>query len=304
MAFAWTEFCFSMFYLFDLMLKLSVLPFAKHFSSIFNRVEALFTLLLAVACILWVLPVPWPPAEALRYFNIIRLVTLSALLGKVGQIGVIFQAIMQVVTGTAPVITLLGVVISLWCILGVQLYGGIVYQGNPDLEDTSLMSDHLDIFNYNDFGLAAFTFLSALVAGAPNDFLMDAYAAAGPGGQPLSAIFHMLAYYLLTCILYNVFTSFVIDAFLTFYQAEHLAADCEHLECETSESDADLKERIKESISARDLKDKKYELVSKPMSRATRVYQTMFADELSKLSISDLTEEPVIQGSTQHGRSL
>ena len=283
-AFAWTEFCFAMVYLFDLLVKVAVLPFSKHFSSTFNRVEAIFTVLLAVMCILWVLPVPWPPAAALRYFNIVRLVTLFGLLRKVGQIGIIFGAILHVVTGTAPVIVLLGVVISLWCILGIQLYGGIIYTGNPRLEGSAIMADHLEVFNYNDFGLSFFSFLSALVAGAPLDFLMDACAITGPGGQPISAVFHMLAYYLLQCIMMNVFTSLVIDAFLTFFQTENISADGRRVEPNELEGEQrKLMELIRKSRSAQALEEEGYELVPQPTPRSTRVYQAMFVDDVEDI---------------------
>ena len=129
-----------------------------------------------------------------------------------------------------------------------------------------------------------FSFLSALVAGAPLDFLMDACAITGPGGQPISAVFHMLAYYLLQCIMMNVFTSLVIDAFLTFFQTENIAADGRRVEPNELEGEQrKLMELIRKSRSAQALEEEGYELVPQPTPRSTRVYQAMFVDDVEDI---------------------
>ena len=36
---------------------------------------------------------------------------------------------------------------AVWSALGVQLFGGLVYDGNPDLEDTDYLDSHYDVRN-------------------------------------------------------------------------------------------------------------------------------------------------------------
>tara|TARA_B110001452_G_scaffold120599_1_gene100091 strand:- start:319 stop:2724 length:2406 start_codon:yes stop_codon:yes gene_type:complete len=266
---AWLEFSFSMVYLLDLMVTLAVVPFDSYFISTYNRLNAGASVFLAFVCVLWALPYPQFPGYTLRYFNIARLMILSSMLGQIRQIGELLQAMAQVVLGSMPVVTLFVVVMSMWVILAVQLYGGIVYAGNSALNGTDMMEGNADIFNYNDFGLGFFTLLTAVVTGGPLTEVLDAYAAAGPGGRWGSSCFHILQYYAMTCIMFNVFTSFVIDGFVVeFYQG-------------TMSANEEKSHELMEALCKFD--EPGYVLVARPRERATQVYRDMFSQELHEI---------------------
>ena len=267
---AWIEFSFSMVYLLDLLVTLAVVPFDSYFISKYNRLNAVASVFLAFVCVLWALPYPQFPGSTLRYFNIIRLMILSSMLGQIRHVGRLLQAMAQVVLGSVPVVILFFVIMSMWVILAVQLYGGIVYAGNSALNGTDLMEGNVDIFNYNDFGLGFFALLTAVVTGGPLTEVLDAYAAAGPGGRWGSSCFHMLQYYAMSCIMFNVFTSFVIDAFVVEFYQGNVSANEE-------------KSQVFMEALCKEYNEPGYVLVARPRERATQVYRDMFSAELNEI---------------------
>ena len=61
--------------------------------------------------------------------------------------------------------------------LGVQLFGGTVYDGNPALEGTDYMEEGYDILNNNDYAMAFMSLFTFITAGPYHEFIEAAEAA-------------------------------------------------------------------------------------------------------------------------------
>ena len=64
--------------------------------------------------------------------------------------------------------------------VGVQLYGGLVYAGNADLQFTDYFESYYDVLNFNDVLMGFMPFLTTLVAAGPSQALVDAFGVLGP----------------------------------------------------------------------------------------------------------------------------
>ena len=113
---------------------------------------------------------------------------------------------------------------------------------------------------------------------------------------------------MVTCVIFNVFASFVIDAYLTFSFGEgsHLAEESQRLMDSLRESAREecLREECETPLSSprsdgaggsglggaggRELKDR-YELITRPIDRSRQVYQALFANELREI-LKDIAE--------------
>ena len=86
------------------------------------------------------------------------------------------ETLLHVVPATAPILALQFAVCSLFSLMGMHLFGGLVYMGNPALEGTEYALHNFYAFNYNDFASAMATSFNLCVVNKWYVF-MDAYAA-------------------------------------------------------------------------------------------------------------------------------
>jgi len=115
----------------------------------------------------------------------------------------------------APFFTFLGilfVVIYFFATIGIQLYGGLIYKGNPDLNNTSFATEAGVGFyanNYNDYASAMVTCWELLIV---NNWyvIMDGFVAAS--GTQWSRLYFVTYYVVSVIIVLNLFTSFVLEA--------------------------------------------------------------------------------------------
>ena len=70
-----------------------------------------------------------------------------------------------------------GVGVRQWSTIGVQLFGGTVYDGNPALEGTDYMEEGYDILNNNDYAMAFMSLFTFITAGPYHEFIEAAEAA-------------------------------------------------------------------------------------------------------------------------------
>ena len=100
---------------------------------------------------------------------------------------------------------------------GVQLYGGKVYEDNPRLAETTYVDAHYDVLNFNDFANGYVPLFAMIATGGPfTEFIEMSYAVTSIAG--LGCIY-FVSFYVVGCLVaVNVFSAFVIDAFLSQYE--------------------------------------------------------------------------------------
>ena len=76
-----------------------------------------------------------------------------------------------------------------WSGLGVQLYGGLIYSGNPDLDDSDLFDQNYDVLNFNDLASGIMPLMSMLVTGGVPTACITGMGRVHPIGRVGSTVF-------------------------------------------------------------------------------------------------------------------
>lgn len=99
---------------------------------------------------------------------------------------------------------------------GVMLFGGLVYDGNKDLDSTDYRDGNMEILNFNDLGLAMVSLFTNLVTSFVPEFY-EAFTTVAP--YPWLAVVYWVSFYIAgVMVVFNVFASFIIDLFLAVYE--------------------------------------------------------------------------------------
>ena len=262
---AWVEFSFSMLYAVELALKLATTSFDKYWLSQLNRFDFFVTVLLLVMSLVWVMPFIDIPHDILRVFTIIRLLRLLELMKKMQRMRFISDCVAKMLAASGPVVLPVFIVTSLFCIAGNQLYGGLVYSSSPELQESDYFDSNFDVLNFNDFGMAFMPFVAMIVSGGPVTDLIEGHGSlSGWGGRNLSVAFFFSYYYFGVLVLFNVFVSFIIDAFIVNFEVKDLEEGVDKLEgfIETEEG---------------------YEVTRAKAKGSDILYKKMFEDELEEI---------------------
>jgi len=120
------------------------------------------------------------------------------------------QTLIIVIPATAPILALQFLVCSVFSLLGVHLFGGLVYEGNPALAGTQYLTLGFEAFNYNDYASAMATSFNLCVV---NKWyvIMDGYAAAT--NSKWSRAFFMAFWAIAVVFTLNVVVAFFTEAF-------------------------------------------------------------------------------------------
>jgi hypothetical protein len=224
-AFAVIEVGFSFVYMGMLCAALFVTPLDEYFLSAANKFDATVTIVLFAVALFWALPGTHVSRHTLHLLTILRLTRLLTSLNHVGRFKLIVSSIVRMVPASVGVIGILYCAGAAWSALGVQLLGGLIYEGNPALEDTDYLDAGYDVLNFNDFSMGFMSLFTYIVAGPFHEFIEAAEAVALPG---TGYVFFISFYIVGTLIIFNVFSAFVIDAFLSQWEdSRALAEDTE-----------------------------------------------------------------------------
>eukprot|EP01087_Luapelamoeba_hula_P025288 TRINITY_DN9973_c0_g1_i1.p1 TRINITY_DN9973_c0_g1~~TRINITY_DN9973_c0_g1_i1.p1 ORF type:complete len:800 (+),score=91.40 TRINITY_DN9973_c0_g1_i1:11-2410(+) len=146
------EWTFTILWTIEMVLKICVLGFRTYCSSYKNLFDAFVTLTgLATSILLqWDLVT----SRLVRVIMIVRCLRLMRLFTRIRKFRTIFSAI---ITLMPAFISLLGILIAqyyFFAFLGMRLFGGLMYVGNPDLVGTAYDGNGYYATNFNDFGSA------------------------------------------------------------------------------------------------------------------------------------------------------
>ena len=144
------------------------------------------------------------------YLLIARGLRTIALVSLITRWRLMAQMLIVVIPATAPILTLQFLVCSVFSLLGMHLFGGLVYKDNPALVDTQYLTLGFEAFNYNDYASAMVTSFNLCVV---NKWyvIMDGYAAATK--NKWSRIYFMAFWAIAVVFTLNVAVAFFTEAF-------------------------------------------------------------------------------------------
>ncbi|CAJ1452288.1 unnamed protein product [Effrenium voratum] len=158
---------FAFAYVGEVLVKLSVKSWAEYCSFWGNKFDFMTTWLLLFTTLLPYLPFATVQADLKHYANILRLFRLVRVVKQLKQfprVQFMVATISRMVNAAGDILQLLGVLLFFFSTLSMNLWGGVLYEGHPGLEETLYAKKHLYIFNFNDFGMAFITFFSQLLS--------------------------------------------------------------------------------------------------------------------------------------------
>jgi len=296
--FGWglADFGFSVAYVAFTAAKLTVIPLEKYLLSYANRFDLIVTLVLGVVALLWILPRPVLDNATLRYFTLLRLLRLIQLMGDVPSFAFIFDCIASMIVGSAGVLLLVFSSTGLWAVAGVQIFGGKMYRDVEVPEDSvpppdaDLFTSNYDVFVPNDLSVAFMPLFSMLVSGGPITEIISGSAYAIDAGCDTCGLWlsrlYWLSFYIVSLLaVYNIFTSFVLDAFMARFelQASQTADGASLAEPSSSNGVDEHLESLRKAYN-----EPGFEVVANVSHGADNLLKQMFADELSEILEQEL----------------
>jgi two pore calcium channel protein len=107
--------------------------------------------------------------------------------------------------------------LCIYCSLGVQIFGGLVNAGNPDLEATDLAANDYLLFNFNDYPNGMVTLFNLLVSEVWQELMVSYKDLTGTSWTYA----YFISFYLITVLLLlNLIIAFVLEAFFAEIELE------------------------------------------------------------------------------------
>ena len=179
------------------------------------------------AAVFWALPFVDVSRDVLHRLTILRLGRLLTVLNQVDRFRLICECVAKIVPASTGVVGVLFCAGAFWAGAGVQLFGGLVYDGNGALEGSDYLDSHYDVLNFNDFAMGFLPLFAMVTSGGPYTEFVEALNDVS-GARGAGYYFFVSFYVVGVLIFFNVFSAFVIDAFLSQYtEARALAHDDE-----------------------------------------------------------------------------
>jgi len=212
----WMQVCdtlFTIIYVGEVAVKLAVKSFGEYWSAPANRFDFFTTWLLSGAAVLK--HVPGAAQNLSHYANMLRLLRLLRVVKKLKQypsFQFMVSTTVRMVQAAGDILSLLGVVLFFFLTFSVNVFGGVLYEGNPKLEGSAYAESNYGVFNFNDSVMAFGTWFMLLLCEYSSE-LADGLALGAPHGEVSWLVFP--AFYLVgVAIIFEVLKAFTIESFL------------------------------------------------------------------------------------------
>ncbi|XP_068638462.1 two pore calcium channel protein 1A-like [Aristolochia californica] len=230
------EFVFGWIYVLEMALKIFALGFDNYWIEGQNRFDFVVTWIIVIGetatfCL--------PPGnsflsngEWIRYLLIARMLRLIRLLLHVQRYKAFVETFLTLIPSLMPYLGTIFCIMCFYCSLGLQLFGGIVNNGNTKLKETDLFENDYLLFNFNDYPNGMVTLFNLLVMGNWQVWMQSYRDLTGTSWTFL----YFISFYLITVLLLlNLVVAFVLEAFFAEMEFETPSADFEEETEETQE---------------------------------------------------------------------
>lgn len=224
MVFSILECAFSAVYIVEMVLKILTLGFDAYWRDLGNRFDFWVTWLLLIASTYVILPFIGYDQDLFRFFIILRCLRLFELLAHFPRFRRLVHVFSVLVPASFPLFTLFALSLYVFSAAGVELFGGLIYEGNPKLNPD--LYPKVDAFNaanywalnFNDMASGWFTLFSSIVVGYLTE-IAAAISSASRFGE-WTIIFFISNFVVNTLIVSNCVVAFVVDLFVMEDEAE------------------------------------------------------------------------------------
>ncbi|CAJ2660491.1 unnamed protein product [Trifolium pratense] len=221
---AWqvVEFTFGWIYVIEMILKVYSYGFENYWRIGQNRFDFVITVTIAIGeTIDFASPDDALPfftnGEWIRYLLLARMLRLIRLLMYVQRFRSFVATFLTLIPSLMPYLGTIFCILCIYCSLGVQIFGGLVNAGNPDLEATDLAANDYLLFNFNDYPNGMVTLFNLLVSEVWEE-LMESYR--DLTGTSWSYVYFISFYLITVLLLLNLIIAFVLEAFFAEIELE------------------------------------------------------------------------------------
>jgi len=209
------ELIFSLIYVSEVLLNLSVYSWEQYWSLNSNRFDFVTTWLLLASAILQELTDSGGAGANLkRYMNILRLLRLLRVvkqLKRLTSVQFMVETITTIAVASQEILSLLGAVMFFFTTLSVQLWGGVLYRTNPAIEGSEYAEKKWFVLNFNDVPMAFGAWVVMLLCEYVPAF-SDVIASASSMSH--SWVVFVIFYVCAVSVVFELVKAFTIEVFL------------------------------------------------------------------------------------------
>ncbi|KAI3499044.1 hypothetical protein L1887_34836 [Cichorium endivia] len=208
------EFVFGWIYVLEMALKVYTFGFENYWNDGQNRFDFIATWVIVIGeTATFVSPkelIFISNGNWVRYLLIARMFRLIRLLMHVQRYRAFVATFLTLIPSLMPYMGTVFCVMCIYCSIGIQIFGGIVNAGNPDLPSTDLADSDYLLFNFNDYPNGMVTLFNLLVMGSWQVWMQSYATLTGSGWTYV----YFISFYLITVLLLlNLIVAFVLEAF-------------------------------------------------------------------------------------------
>ncbi|CAL5403663.1 unnamed protein product [Camellia sinensis] len=223
------EFVFGWLYVIEMVLKIYAYGFENYWRDGQNRFDFIITWVIVIGETATFLDPDGltflSNGEWIRYLLLARMLRLIRLLMHVQRYRAFVATFLTLIPSLMPYLGTIFCVMCIYCSLGLQIFGGTVNAGNPDLEGTDLAKNDYVLFNFNDYPNGMVTLFNLLVMGNWHIWMQSYKELTGTSWTYA----YFVSFYLITILLLlNLVMAFVLEAFFAEMELE-TSENCEAL---------------------------------------------------------------------------
>lgn len=208
------ELSFGWVYLVELFLKVLVYGFTNYWRLGTNKFDFFITWIIVIGeTLAFALPDGLPflrNSEWIRYLLTARLLRLVRVLMLVERFRVKLTTFLNLIPNLLPYLGINFFLMCIYCTIGIQTFGGLVYEGNPKLVGTGMEESDYFVHNFNDYPTGMVTLFNLLVMGDWQIWL-ETY---GVLTSQWWAVMYFMSFYVIAVLfLLNLIVAFVLEAF-------------------------------------------------------------------------------------------
>ncbi|KAH1222591.1 Two pore calcium channel protein 1 [Glycine max] len=148
------EFVFGWVYVIEMVLKIYAYGFENYWRDGQNRFDFIVTVTIAIGeTVTFAVPDDDLPfisnGEWIRYLLLARMLRLIRILMYVKRYRAFVATLLTLIPSLMPYLGIIFCTLCIYCSIGVQIFGGIVNAGNPELELTALAENEYPLIIYN-----------------------------------------------------------------------------------------------------------------------------------------------------------
>ncbi|CAL4955165.1 unnamed protein product [Urochloa decumbens] len=215
------EFVFGWIYVVEMALKIFSLGFGAYWMEGQNKFDFVITWTIFIGeTLTFSFPSELPflsNGEWIRYLLLGRMLRLTRILLQVRRFRAFVATFVTLMSSLLPYLGVVFCILCVYCSIGLQIFGGIVFAGNSKLEETDLFGNDYLLFNFNDYPSGMVTLFNLLVMGNWQIW-MESYVHLT--GTSWSLVYFISFYLISGLLLLNLIVAFVLEAFFAEMELE------------------------------------------------------------------------------------